>query len=125
MRVIIICLTVASLVGCSADSTLADGLASHDVPCLQRQVFELGSSFTDAVATCGVRKPDLTGSGELQQAALQAQVPFTIRPHADHYLKEAQSKTVTGSNIPGVGAGAGFTVLNGAVQKTVLLGDGH
>ena len=125
MRIIIACLTFASLAGCSGKPPLVDILASHDVPCLHHHVFDLDSSFTDAVTACSVRKPDLTGSGGLQQAALEAKVPFTIRPRADAYLKQAQAETITGDLIPHVGAGAGFTPQNGVFESTMPLSDGH
>ena len=125
MRVIIACLSFASLAGCSANPPLVDSLASHDVPCLQHHFYDLDSPFTDAMAACGVRKPDLTGSGGLQQAALEARVSFTIRPHADVYLKQAQAETITGDLIPHAGAGANFAPKNGVFETTMPLSDGH
>ena len=125
MRVITACLAFASLAGCSAKPPLVASLASHDVPCLHHHFYDLASSFTDAMTACGTRKPDLTGSGGLQQAALEAKVPFTIRPHADVYLKQAQAETITGDLIPHVGAGASFTPQNGVFETTMPLSDGH
>ncbi len=121
MRLIIACLTFASLAGCSAKPPLVDSLASQDVPCLHHEFCELDSSFKDDMTACGVRKPDLTGSGGLQQAGLEAKTPFTIRPHADVYLKQAQAETITGELIPHAGAGASYT----PVFETTMLPSGH
>lgn len=125
MRIIVACLAVASLAGCSGGPPPVDSVASRDVPCLRHRVFDLGSSFTDAMTACGVLKPDLTGSGGLQQAALEAKVAFSIRPRADIYLKQAQAETITGSLVPHAVAGAGFTPQDGVFATTMPLGDGH
>ena len=125
MRVITACLAVAALAGCSTRPPPADALASHDVPCLHHQFDDLDTSFADAVTSCGVGKPDLTGSGGLQQAALDARIPFTIRPHADAYLKQAQAGTITGELIPHEINGADYARQVGVFNTTMPLSDGH
>ena len=124
MRLAIACLMVPLLGACSAEAHRVDRLASRDVPCLHHQVYDLSASFKDAVAICGVPKPDLTGSGGLQQAALDAKIPFTIRLHADAYLKQRQAEPVTGHLIPYANAGAGYTPQNG-VFPTTITPSGH
>ncbi len=117
------CLILLLLGACSTEAPPADRLAGRDVPCLRHQVYELGASFTNAVAACGVLKPDLTGSRGLQQVALDAKVPFTIRPHADAYLKQRQAELVTGHLIPYANAGATYNPRNG-IFPTIITPSG-
>ena len=122
MRVLVAFLALVSVAGCPAEPPLVASLASRDVPCLHHQYYDRDASLADAMTACGDRKPDLTGSGGLQQAALAARIPFTIRPHADVYLKQAQAETITGGLIPHAGAGAGFTPV---FETSMPLSDGH
>ena len=124
MRFSVACLTFSLLGACSTGTPHVNPLASRDVPCLHHQVYDLSSSFKNAVGVCGTPKPDLTGSGGLQQVALNEEIPFTIRPQADAYLKQAQAEKVTGSLIPHVNAGAGLIPQNG-VLPPVITWNGH
>ena len=72
MRIVVACLALPLLAGCSTEAPRSDRMAGHDVPCLHHQVYDLDTSFKEAVAACGIRKPDLTGSAGLQQDALDA-----------------------------------------------------
>ena len=119
MRFRVACFAFSLLGGCSTGTPHVDSLASRDVPCLHHQVYDLGSSFRDALGVCGTPKPDLTGSGGLQQAALDEKIPFTIRPQADASLKQAQAEKVTGSLIPHANAGAGYAPQNGILPTTI------
>ncbi len=123
MRLAAACLIPPLLGACSTEAPPTDRLASRDVPCLRHQVYELGAAFKTATATCGIPKPDLTGSGELQQVALNAKVPFTIRPDADAYLKRHQTELVTGHLIPYANAGATYNPRNG-VFPTIITPSG-
>ncbi len=105
MRTVYGCLGLSLLLGACA-ANVPPVLAGKDVACLRHQVYDLRTPFDRSVALCGDSKPDLTGSGGLQQAALAAKIPFTIRPIADAQIKDAQIKQasaqlVTGSLIPG------------------------
>ena len=71
-----------------------------DVACLQTATRGDGNDFGQALRSCGVAKPDLTGNICLQRLALAAHVPFTIRPIADAELKNTDQVTQAGTLIP-------------------------
>ncbi len=99
MRTVSGCLGLSLLLGACAASA-PPVLAGKDVACLRHQVDDLDTAFDRGVALCGDAKPDLTGSGELQQLALSAKIPFTIRPIADARIKQAGAQTMVGTLIP-------------------------
>ncbi len=113
MRTVLGCLGLAAMLG--ACSTAAPPpLAGKDVACLHHQVYDLGLTFDHGLQTCDAARPDLTGSGGLQQMALAAKVPFTIRPIADARIKQASEEAMTGTLIPGPASASGvFTEPNG------------
>lgn len=125
MRLALACLTLPLVGGCNAEPPRLDRLASRDVPCLRHQVFDLNDPFKEALAACGAAKPDLTGSGGLQQAALAAKVPFTIRPQADASLKQAQTEHMTGSMLSYSGADAYYVPQSGIYESLMPLSSGH
>ncbi|MBE7212463.1 MAG: hypothetical protein INR65_15695 [Gluconacetobacter diazotrophicus] len=88
--------------GCSLHPT-PEPLPGKDVACLNKQIYDNGASFLQAMDLCHTpRPPDLTGDVRLQGFAAFFHIPYGIRPKADAALKEENTPVVTGSHIPGV-----------------------
>lgn len=79
-------LVILPLAGCGASF---DPYTAGNTKCLNTQLIDFQVTWSQSLAACGTKIPDLTGDAELQTLAKYDHIRFTIDPLLDKKLKEA------------------------------------